>query len=343
MYKNIFIAMIVAALMLAGCSSKKDTEQAKNMDQLYQENGLPVKIQQIEARNFSKELTYNATLSGIRETSEYASFGAEVETIKVHVGDFVEKDQVLVTFPEDTPVAQYEELQAMYDNVRTTYERMQKLYEVGGISKQDLDNAETQYKVYSSKMDALGKMLMAQAPISGIVTAIDVRVSDNVNPGDLLFTISDVSRMKARVWVTDTEMRQLQPGMNAHARWEDLKLDGRITRVSLAMDNETQAFAVDMEFDNPTKAKYTGVTAEISLETYANPKAIVVERKSVLSDEKGHYVFIEKGGVAQKARVTVGTDNNLDLEITGGLNPGDHLIIQGLHLLHDGQKINVLN
>ncbi len=342
MYRNIFIAIIVGTLLLAGCSSKGDTEQAKNMEQLYNENGLPVKVLKIENRNFSKEFTYNATLSGIQETSEYASFSAKVESIKARIGDYVQKDQVLVTFPKDTPVAQYEELQATFENARTTYERMKKLYEVGGISRQDLDNAETQYKVYGSKMESLGKMLMAQAPISGIVTAIDVRVSDNVSPGDLLFTISDVSKMKARVWVTDSEMRQLKPGMNAHATWEDLKLSGHITRVALGMDNSTQAFAVDMEFDNPTKAKYTGVTAEISLETYSNPYAIVVERKNVLSDVNGTYVYLENGGKAHKTPVTVGKNNNLDVEITSGINVGDNLITQGLHLLEDGQKVNTL-
>ncbi len=343
MYKNIFIAMIVAALMLAGCSSKKDTEQAKNMDQLYQENGLPVKIQQIEARNFSKELTYNATLSGINETSEYASFGARVVSVKAHVGESVKKNQVLVTFPGDTPAAQHDELFAMYKNANTTYDRMLKLYEVGGISKQELDNAETQYKVYSSKMDALNKMLMAQAPISGMITTMNVKVSDNVEAEQLLFTISDLSWMKARIWVNDNEMRLLHNGVKATATWEDITITGIVTRVSLKKDPLRQAYAVDLQFKNHGTIKGTGMTAEIKVETYANPQAIVVERKNVLSDAEGHFVFIEKGGVAQKARVTVGINNNLDLEITGGLNPGDHLIIQGLHLLHDGQKVNVLN
>ncbi len=343
MYRTIFIAIIAVAMLLAGCSSKDDAAQAKNMEQLYNENGLPVKVETLENKAFSKQLTYNATLNGIEETSEFASFAAKVEAVKVKIGDYVTKDQVLVTFPEDTPAAQYIEVKAMFENAKSTFERMKRLFEVGGISQQDLDNAETQYKVYSAQMESLSKMLMAQAPISGIVTAINIKVSDNVDPGDLLFTISNVNKMKARVWVTDSEMRQLQPGMNVQAVWEDLTLNGKITRVSLAMDSSTQAFSVDMEFDNPSKAKYTGVTAEVLIETYSKPQTIVVSRKNVLSDAQGNYVYVENGGKAHKTRVTVGKGNNLDVEIVSGLEPGDHLITESLHLLQDNQKVNVLN
>ncbi len=48
--------------------------------------------------------------------------------------------------------------------IEATYARMQNLYAKGGISKQDLEGVETQYKVAEANLDAVMQMLKVRAP-----------------------------------------------------------------------------------------------------------------------------------------------------------------------------------
>jgi multidrug resistance efflux pump len=51
---------------------------------------------------------------------------------------------------------------------------MQRLFAQGAISQQDLDNVETQYKVSKANLEVSDKMINVRAPISGIITAMNV-------------------------------------------------------------------------------------------------------------------------------------------------------------------------
>ncbi len=52
------------------------------------------------------------------------------------------------------------------------FERYKKLFEVGGISAQDLDNVKTQYEVNKANCETVKKMVNVLAPISGYVTKV---------------------------------------------------------------------------------------------------------------------------------------------------------------------------
>ena len=69
-----------------------------------------------------------------------------MESVKYSVGDWVDKDTVVVTFPKDNPSANYYQAKTVYENLEATYKRMSNLYNSKGISKQDYDNAKTAYR-----------------------------------------------------------------------------------------------------------------------------------------------------------------------------------------------------
>ncbi|MGD9235569.1 MAG: hypothetical protein PVF09_02775, partial [Desulfobacterales bacterium] len=52
-------------------------------------------------------------------------------------------------------------------------------------------------------------------------------------------------------------------------------------------------------------------------------------------------VFIEKDGVAQSRTVGIGVIEGDRVQITSGLDPGDHLIVRGQTEVEDGMKVRV--
>jgi len=338
--KKIFYFLPLLALIafsFYGCSDGPVANN--NLEQIYREEGVPVRTVSVTPRPFETWLLYNAELEGIKESSGDSMVADRVDKIYVRVGDYVQKDQVILSFPTDNPAAQYHQAKVAYESAKKSYERIKNLYSSGGVSRQDLDNAKAAYDVASANWNSARQSIEVKAPISGYITKMNVSESDNVHPGDELFTVSQTNRLRAKVWATEKEILDIRVGQAATAEWNGVKLDGSVTQVDMALNHDMQAFGVVIEFNNPENKIPLGVTAEVHIMTYSTPDAVVVERKNVFRDKDGLFVYVAADGKAVRRTVAEGREQGPDVEITGGLNPGDELIVEGQILLEDGTKI----
>lgn len=342
MLRKIFLFAIAGLgfIALSGCSEEK--AETKNMTQLHKENGVPVKVTNVKIGSFQAELKYNAMLTGYEETSKYAPLGEKIERINVKVGDYVKKDQVLVTFPQDNPSAKYNQAKVAFENSRKMFERYKNLFETGGISKQQLDNIETQYEVDKANWDAVKQMINVKAPISGYVTKLPIRETDNVKKKELLFTISNLNKLKAKVKVPESAINEVKVGNDAIAEWNGMKIDGKVIQVDMAMDRASQSFITVLEFYNKERKIKSGITADIEIFSEADENVISIERKNLIRKNGNNFVYVAKNGQAKLKQVELGKSKGLEVEITKGLKEGDKLITQGQLLLEDGSKINII-
>ncbi|MDQ1354845.1 MAG: rane fusion protein multidrug efflux system [Acidobacteriota bacterium] len=328
-------------LTFPACTQKK--EEAKSMEQIYSEAGVPVRTHTIAPKEFKTVLSYNSELSGIKESTAYAAMGEKVEKILVKVGDYVKKDQVLLTFPTDSPSAQYFQAKVAFENARTAFERIDNLYNKGGISLQDRDNAKARFDVAKADWDTVRQMVMVKAPISGYVSKIYVSETDNIDKEMPLVTISNTEKMKSVIWVSEAEIFAVREGMPATAVWLGNRIEGQVVQVDTAMNMMNKAFRSLVEFANPDKQLKAGTTVEIRITTSANPNAIVVERKDVIKEQEEYFVYVVKDGKAEKRKVTLGSQQGMVVEIREGLNPGDQLVVEGQLLLDNGSKVKTVS
>ncbi len=323
-----------------GCGNS--SSKTRSMEQIYAEDGVPVQVEAIAPTEFSTSSEFHAVLSGVKESSAFAAVADKIDRINYEVGDFVVKDSPVLSFPTDNPSARYNQAQAAYQNAEATWERMRSYYESGGLSKQDLDNARTSYDVARADWDAVRQSVMVKAPISGLLTSVAVRESDNVDVEELLFTVSQVDRLKAKIWVSDREIADLAVGAEATATWNGIELQGSVVQVDLSMNQARQAFGAVVEFDNPDLRVKAGVTAEVSVVSGTNSGAVVVERKNVVTDGAGTHVFVVEQGAAVKRAVELGRSSGIDIEVVDGLSAGESLVTAGQMHLRDGSKVRVV-
>jgi membrane fusion protein, multidrug efflux system len=340
--KKIIIILIAFIFIMnfSGCAKKK--EASKNMEQLQKENGIPVSVTEITPKPFIQELNYNASLSGIEESTAKAMVSDIILKVNAKVGDYVKKDQVIITFPQDTPSAQYTQANSAYLNAKQTYERMQRLFAQGAISQQDLDNVTTAYQVAKANFNTSSQMIFVKAPISGYITAMKVSAASHVSPGDELFTVSNISKYKATIWVPDSDIQMIKKGQKAVANWGDQVLTGKISSVALAMDQDQKAFKTEIIFDTHPKQIISGITLQIRVEVARINDAIVVERKSILEENDKMYVYLVQGNKAIRTEITTKHDNGIEYEVVSGLKPGDKMVTSGLNLLTDNCLVQVV-
>ena len=337
----LFSGMILALIILFSCNG--NGEQAKSMEQIYKEEGVPVKTKLVQPQLFEKKLNYNAVLTGIEESTVSAKLADRVEKVLVNIGDYVTKDQVLITFPTDNPTAQYQQAKVAYDNAKSSFDRIKNLFDTGGISQQNYDNTRTQYEVAKANFEAVSQMVKILAPMNGYVTGINVVESENVKKDEQLVTISQTDKLKSKVWISEKEISQVKVGLPALATWNDQVLHGKVVQVDMAINQNNQAFGAVLEFDNNGNGLYCGVTSEIQIITKQDAEAIVVNVKNILNSADGDYVFVNMNGQAERRLVVQGERQNLDVEIVKGLNPGDQLVVEGQLLLSDGSKLNIID
>lgn len=110
----------------------------------------------------------------------------------------------------------------------------------------------------------------------------------------------------------------------------------------MALNQMKQAFGATVEFDNPEKILKFGIMVGVSVQTYKNPQAIVVERKNLMQDKEGFEAYVVRDGKPEIVRVQIGKSNQLDVEITSGLNPGDQLVVEGQMLLAPNSKLKII-
>lgn len=342
MKRSLSIMTIFLIMLYFSTACQQEQAESKNLEQIYKEEGIPVRVKTITAQEFQKELSFHSVLSGMKESAVYALLDDEVEKVLVRVGDYVKKDQVLLTFPTDNPAAKYYQAKVAFENAERAHERIENLYRDGGISRQELDNASAAFEVAKADWEAVKQIVEVKAPISGYITKVNVRETDNVQRDDELFTISRIDKMKAVVWISEEEIFDIQRGMPAFAAWKGFEIAGMVVQVDMAMDQDRKAFQALIELDNPGNRLKPGTTVEVKIITYTNPEAVVVARKDILQEGEESYVFILNSDVAEKRAVKLGQQYILDVEILEGLTPGDDLIVEGQLLLEPGSKVKVV-
>ncbi len=338
MVRSMVLAFVALSLLIScGSEEKKNGMNLKSMEQIHQAEGVPVKTRKIQVSPFNVFLKYPATVRARSESNATAALNDVVRNIYFNIGDYVEKDQVVLTFSKDNPT--YQQALSAFENAESAFKRSRHLLENKGISQQNFDNAKTQYEVARANLKAADDMVNVKAPISGSITHLAVQVTDNREPGNPLFTVSNLDFMEAKIWVSAQEIGEIRRGQKAEIEWLGNTIAGTVTRVNLIMDSEKKAFQVIAEFRNPKKILTSGITADVSIETYAKPDAIVVSRKELVRENDKFYAFVAKDGTAVRREVGIGRGEGFSLEVLSGLAPGDLLITEGAHHVNDGDKI----
>jgi len=329
-----------AALLFSSCGDEKI--ESKNMQEIYKDNGVPVKVEKVKKGSFQVEYTYNTYLTGNKESSAYANIGDRVEKIYVKVGDYVKKDQLLAKFPTDNPSAKYYQAKLAFENSKKAYNRYKNLFETGGIARQELDNIKTQMEVDKANFKSVSKLVKVLSPMSGRVTKINVRETENVKKESLLFTIADVSRLKGKINVTEDEIGMLKKGLTAKAVWMENEIAGKVVEVDFAMNMKTQAFNATIEFDNSKNLVKAGVSADITVNVNGEKESIITERKNVTKKRNDYFIFLAKGNRAVKQLVKIGRTYGMYVEIIEGIKEGDIIVTEGQFLLQNNTKINIV-
>jgi Membrane-fusion protein len=157
------------------------------------------------------------------------------------------------------------------------------------------------------------------------------KVGDTPYQGQILASIPDVSWMKVKTYINESDVKRVHKGMKVIVRLDALPsvpFSGTITEVSkicVARDKE-KVFNVVVVIDESDLRLKPGMTINCEYILYESDKNMFVPNNCLLK-EKGHsYVFLKKRGSVRKVEVQAGAANINHTVITGEVKPGQRLV-----------------
>ncbi|MBN2857693.1 MAG: efflux RND transporter periplasmic adaptor subunit [Candidatus Delongbacteria bacterium] len=345
--KYFIAAVSLLFLILTGCS--KDEAVAKedtSIEALQMKNGVPVRVLNIVKQELVQWDEYSGTLSGFEEVLAFGLLGDNYSKVNVAVGDIVKKDEVLAEFPTDNPQANYNQAKIGYETVEKTYERMKRVYESGGISQQQLDEIEAQYKVAKANFDATKQLVRVISPASGVVTDVYFDQGEKNDPKNPFCKIIRTNKLKVSISIEEEKIAGYKKGQEVRVKWDGLKnrvFKGIINKISMSSNPAARGFTVEILINNETEELMPGIFVYVQTPVFRVPDAVTIPRDSYFSEGGKDYVYVAENGLAEKREITRGRNVGNIIEIKAGLKAGDKLISEGRALLKDGTKINIVN
>lgn len=344
MKRRIFLSAM-AALTLASCGSKEQTETV--------DNRIPVRVATVAESEVQRTLEYSANLEA-NEQVFYAPTltGTRIKKIYVEVGDHIKKGQLLVEM--DASSLMQQELQ--FKNVELEYNRAVKLMETGSISQQNYDAAVTQYEVAKTALQTLRENTRLVAPFNGVVTGKYMEDGELYSGGAFggaskpsIISIEQTNPMKAYVSIAENYYTEVKNGMTVELTSEVYKnrtFEGKVNIVYPTIDASSRTFKCELLFNNADEALKPGMYGTIKINV-GQAKTIVIPSISVLKVQGSNdrYLFVIRDGKAVRISVKVVDryEDKVEVEaLDGKLVEGDKLVVVGQARLIDGSEVKIV-
>ena len=206
MRKSLLIAAaIVSVVAFTGCKGKNKTVTGGG------DEAVSVKIEQSYKEKVAQSVDFTANLEAYKQTYIVPSITARIEKLNVDVGDKVKKGQILAEMDK----TQYNTNALQLANAELDFARMKPVYETGGISKQEIDAAETNINVLKETVSNLEENVTLRSPFDGVVTARYNEEGDLFSSmsGTGIYQVMQMNPLKAYVFVSEQYFPQVYIGM----------------------------------------------------------------------------------------------------------------------------------
>jgi len=154
---------------------------------------------------------------------------------------------------------------------------------------------------------------------------------DRVWTGMMIAKIPDITHMKVRTFVHETDITKVSNGMKVMVRLDalpELAFHGTITdlaKVCVSQDKD-KVFKVVVAIEESDLRLKPGMTVSCEYICKETENAVYVPNNCLLKEEGKCYVFLKKGGAHAKTEVKAGPANSHHTLIYSGVEPGQALV-----------------
>ncbi|HJW33776.1 MAG TPA: efflux RND transporter periplasmic adaptor subunit [Holophagaceae bacterium] len=359
------------------------------------DKGQGVQLATVERESLQAKVSANGKVQAVTKVDISANMMGKVTRLAVREGDEVKKGQFLMEIDPSRSRAStagaeasmqaltqdLESAKARFAQAKADFTRAERNRKEGIISQADYEvqrtnlvTAENSALSAQRRLDQ-GRAGVAEArvslnyatitaPMDGVVTARRIEQGETAvigvqnQPGTVLLTISDMSKIEAEMEVDEASIPSVKLGQDAQVRidaYPNQIFQGEVTEVGGSPivktgANEAIKFKVKVRIKNPPLTIKPGLSAQADIFTGSRPNALAIPYQSLVSreiklkagetfkpgqprEEEG--VWLLKDGKAEFKHVKTGLLGDMKVEVTEGLQGGEKVVTGPQRVLRD--------
>ena len=343
--------IIVCSVTLWGCS--KDVAETES---------VPFVMVTQPNSTHNEQKSYAGDVQARQQTALAFRVGGQIVERYVDVGDQVKVGQVLAKLDvQDAQLqlnaanAQLENAQSAAKNAEDELKRFKQLLPINAVSRSQYDAVDNQYKA------ALSNLKQAQsnydvsrnqtgynqlvANKNGVITARNIEVGQVIAAGQAAYQVAIAGDRDVVIGVPEQAIAEIKVGQTAWitlwSKPED-KFAAYVREISPAAD-QSRTFSVKVALREGNAAIQLGQSARVFFNKIQQ-NVLSVPLSSVSANGQQAYVWVVKPDQSiHKVPVSLGAYGHDSVPVLSGLNATDYVVIGGVHLLREKQKIQPID
>jgi membrane fusion protein, multidrug efflux system len=353
-YQFALVSMVIVSHMSLSACKKAESQGV--------EQTIPFVMVTQPARGADELKSYAGHVQARQQTALAFRVPGQIIERYVDVGDRVKVGQVLARL--DVKDAQLQlsaaqaQLDSAYAHAKITEEelkRFKQLLPENAVSRSQYDamlnqhqNAQAALKQAQANYNTAQNQTQYNALIAhknGVITERHIETGQVIAAGQAAFTLAIDGEREVVIGVSEQAIAAIQVGQVATVKlWSnhEQQLAAKVREISPAAD-QSRTFSVKVSLAPTTPAVAIGQSARVFFQ-YATDSKLSVPLSSVSANEQQAYVWVVQDDHSlRKVPVTLGAYGRHSVPVLSGLNAQDYVVVGGVHLLREKQKINPID
>src|SRR5580704_8648892 len=359
-------ALIVLAVVAVAASGIRERKAAaESLVQAAQAGAVAqVSVVYPKLGGNTEELVLPANIQAFVEAPIYARTHGYLKRWYFDIGAHVQQGELMaeIDTPEvDQQLAQtradLKSVQANLELAHTTAVRWQSLLEKHAVSKQETDQAVSDYVAKQAAVDSgmanvrrleqLQSYEKVYAPFNGVVTARETDVGaliDGDSSPKELFHLAAIDKLRVYVPVPEVSAAAVRTGEQVTLTSDEYPnriFHGTLVRDSSAIDSQSRTLNVEVDIDNSTGKLLPGSYAFVHIRVPGGANGLAIPAATLLFRAEGLQVGVVRNGHAELVPITIGRDYGDTVEVTSGLQRNDAVILSPSDSLIGGAPVQI--
>ena len=282
---------------------------------------------------------------------------------QVEVGQSIKTGQILAQLDAqdyklaaDATRAQLAAATTNRDVTAADYKRFKDLKDQNFISTAELDRRHAALKAAQAQVDQAQAQLAAQnnqaaytslvADVSGVVTAVESEVGQVLGAGTPVVRVAQDGPRDVVFYVPEDKVAAMAVSSSVSVKaWSGTaSLKGVVREVAASADPATRTYLVKVSLESDA-ALPLGSTVTVTPKVLSRVGIPVIKlpTSALRQEGKGSAVWLlDAPSMTVRSRtVQVATADGNEVVIAAGLEPGMQVVVAGVHVLSQGQKVRI--
>jgi membrane fusion protein, heavy metal efflux system len=348
---------IILASSVIGCKSRNNTEPEKEKFVISSDLQKIIAIDTVKKKQVVSQLNVTGKITfdedNIAKIFPFA--GGIVQTLKVELGDFVQKGQVLAVIKSIETADYANQLHLAESNAdiaQKNAEASQSSYNNGLISEREFLTSQKELKKAFSELERIktivhimgedsGASYTIKSPQTGYIVEKNATSNmefraDNPTP---LFTIANLDKVYVIANIFESDIDIVKMGYDAKITtlsYPGKVFEGQIDKIYNVIDPDTKVLKVRVKLKNPETLLKPDMFANIQIIYPENKQLNYIPSSAVIFDKNNYFVMVyhQKNHIETR-KVNVYKTHGAFSYISGGLQEGEKVISKKALLIYD--------